>query len=49
MGGLKGAISIVGTALMTAFNKDIATNLDNMIYSMSMMTSAGRAKVEGRR
>jgi len=34
---------------MTAFNKDIATNLDNMIYSMSMMTSAGRAKVEGRR
>ena len=49
MGGLKGAISIVGAALMTVFNKDIATNLDNMIYSISMMTSAGRAKVEGRR
>lgn len=49
MGGLKGAISIVGAALMTVFNKDIATNLDNMIYSISMMTSTGRAKVEGRR
>ena len=49
MGGLKGAISIVGTALLSVFNKDIATNIDNMIYSISMMTSAGRAKVEGRR
>ena len=45
MGGLKGVLAGVAALVFKVAEKQIATGLTNMAYSMSMMTSKGREKV----
>lgn len=45
LGGLPGVLALVGTGFTKIFNKQMATSLNNMIYSVKMMTQKGRDSV----
>lgn len=45
LGGLKGILSSISLIVFSLKKQDIAKGLDNMFYSVSMMTEAGRKRV----
>ena len=47
LGGLPGVLALVGVGFTKIFNKQMATSLNNMIYSVKMMTQKGRDSVTG--
>lgn len=47
LGGLPGVLALVGAGFTKIFNKQMATSLNNMIYSVKMMTQKGRDSVTG--
>ena len=49
MGGLKGILLMIGSVALTVFRDQIGQSIQNVIYSIKMLTSKGREQVEGLR
>ena len=49
LGGVPGVLFSLGTVFMTVFREQMVTSIDNAIYSLQMMTKAGREAVENTR
>ena len=49
LGGLPGVLALVGAGFTKIFNKQMATSINNMIYSVRMLTKSGREKVSSQK